>query len=66
MVEGKGEAGDQIRLSDIAFSTLKVVTKCLEREKGTEGWMRAGRWGFVNVTVERLHWDGSGSGGGGC
>jgi len=62
MVEGKGQASDEVRLSDIAFATQKVVTKCLERERGFEGWMRAGRWGFVNVTVERLHWDGRGRG----
>jgi len=60
MVEGKGESTDEVRLSDIAYTTLKVVKACLERERATEGWMRAGRYGFVNVTVERLHWDGSG------
>lgn len=62
MVDGKGQATDEVRLSEIAFAAQKIVIRCLEREGGTEGWMTAGRSRFVNITVERLHWDGRGMG----
>ena len=65
MVTGREKGRDEIRLSDIAYAAQKIMDECLSPKsapKATEGWMVAGRYGFVNITVERLHWDIRGSG----
>ena len=65
MVTGREKGSDVIRLSDIAYAAQKIMDKCLSPKsapKPTEGWMIAGRYGFVNITVERLHLRFRGSG----
>ncbi|KAL8705520.1 MAG: hypothetical protein Q9225_008023 [Loekoesia sp. 1 TL-2023] len=60
MTTGKEDATDELRLSDIAYAAQFVMHDCLTPgniAKLTEGWMRAGKNGFVNVTVEKLRWD---------
>ncbi|KAL8698966.1 MAG: hypothetical protein Q9201_006280 [Fulgogasparrea decipioides] len=65
MVIGLEEASDELRLSEIAYAARTITDQCLEKsstlaaalEGRTVGWMRAGKNGFVNITVGRLHWD---------
>ena len=65
MVTGREKGTDELRLSDIAYTAQKIMDECLSPKpapRATGGWMIAGRHGFVNITVERLHWDFKGSG----
>ena len=65
MIDTKQEALDYMHLSDVAYAAQKIMEKCISPESAvrtSEGWMTAGRYGLVNVTVERLHWDVTGGG----
>ncbi len=60
MAEGREDATDDLRLSDVAYAANLIMRDCLtpgRRAVVTEGWMRAGKHDYVNVSVERLRQD---------
>ena len=55
MIQGSEHAGDQIRLSGVAYAAQAVLEECLSPRiwsPATHGWI-IGKYGLVNVTLGR-------------
>ena len=60
LIESKFDSTDVLRLGDVLEAMLAIADECKLPDSNrqlNEGWDVTGRHKYINISIERLHWD---------